>query len=459
MVRALLPVAAGFFLIALDPRLWPGALAYLAAWAWLRRWRTELAWGAPLFTLYLFWGQRLEPAAFDELIGRARLALPLALGLLAWAWSTSLAARESRAAPLPLFAWALALGPRGAVLGWGVLAWVYWNFQVQRWGYAKRGATFRLDRRALASVALVALALAGLATVSVAIPFQGLPSGAAPVAGGPPPPGTAFAGAPAGGSAARAPRQVAPLPAWVDALGYYGTVLAGVLSLLLMGILLRVFWIMLRVPGERPRLSRRAVFLAVLVVFAVLFWIVGYGLLFRGEGTVGPSPLPPLPTAPGADVGGGGASPAAPGSALVWPGRAVGVVWGLGVLMLVLLSLVLGYLLVRMLRRREEETALALEEASVSGAPSAQHAGRVRAVYQAFLQRMRPRIAKLQSETPQEYARRVAAHFPRLADAVWGMTQLYEPVRYGGLADDQEAEQAEAWLVRLETELENEEVR
>ncbi|WP_287409640.1 DUF4129 domain-containing protein [Oceanithermus sp.] len=58
------------------------------------------------------------------------------------------------------------------------------------------------------------------------------------------------------------------------------------------------------------------------------------------------------------------------------------------------------------------------------------------------------------SETPHEYAHRIAAREPALAEAVWGLTRLYEPVRYGGLADEAEAAAAEAWLRRIEKELE-----
>ena len=459
-MKALLPVAAGFFLVALEPRLWPGAFLYLAAWVGLPRWRTELAWGAPLFTLYLFWGLGLEPAAAGDLVERTRLALRLALGLLAWAWAASLAARAGRSAPLPLFLWALALRPGGTVLALGVLAWVYWNYRLERWRYAERAAVFRVDGRALAVVALTALVLAGLVAVSVRPPSLLDRTVAAPAPAAPPASGGEFSGG-ASPAARAAPerRPVAPLPVWAEALGYYGTVLAAVASLVLLGILLRVLWLVLRSPGERSRLSRRAVVLAVLVVFAALFWAVGYGLLFRGEGVGGTPPVPVLPGAPEPAAGGGSAPGAPPGPALVWPGRVLGGAWALGVLMLVLLTLGLGYLLLRMMRTGGADDVSRPVGRAPARAPSARHAGRVRAAYRAFLRRMRPLLPKRGSETPQEYARRITAHRPDLARAVWALTRLYEPVRYGGLADEAEAAQAEVWLARIETELEKGEVR
>jgi len=459
-VKALLPVAAGFFLVALEPRLWPGAFLYLAAWVGLPRWRTELAWGAPFFTLYLFWGLGLEPAAAVDLVERTRLALRLALGLLAWVWAASLAARAGRTAPLPLFLWALALRPGGAVLALGVLAWVYWNYRLERWRYAERAAVFRVDGRALVAVVLTALVLAGLVAVSVRPPSLPVPTVAAPAPAAPPSSGGEFSGeASPAARAARWRRPVAPLPAWAEALGYYGTVLAAVASLILLGLLLRVLWVVLRSPGERPRLSRRAIVLAVLVIFAMLFWAVGYGLLFRGDGAGGPLPTPALPGGAVPVPGGEVLPDAPPGPARSWPGRLLGGVSALGVLLLVLMSSGLAYLLLRALRTDGADDVSGSAGRAPARTPGARHAGRVRAAYRVFLRRMRRLLPKRGSETPQEYARRIAAQRPDLARAVWALTRLYEPVRYGGLADEAEAAQAEAWLARIETELKKGEVR
>ena len=455
-MKALLPVAAVFWLVALEPRLWPGAFAYLLAWLLLARWRGELVWGAPLFALYLFWGLELRPEAFGDLTLRLQLAGRLTSGLLVWAYAAALAERRSRWAVVPLLAWALLLRPEAGVVGLGLAAWVYWNFWYSRAQYLERGAAFRVAPRALAAAVLATLALAVLAGLSGWTPLA-LPRAAAPAepavtleAPAQPPPGAA---APAARSAP-APAAGARLPAWVETLSRYAAVLAAVASFLLLLVLARVVWILLRPAGRRPGFAPRMLVLAALVLVSLFFWMAWYGFLYGGEGGgAGAFAPPPAPaTAPSAPPG---AEPGpAPAPALRWPGRVLGGVLLLGTIALAALIAALAFALWRLLRGRAPAAEGAAEGGGATGPRTERLAGRVRAAYRAFLLVMRPWLPRQASETPHEYAHRIAAREPALAEAVWGLTRLYEPVRYGGLADEAEAAAAEAWLRRIERELE-----
>lgn len=460
-MNALHPVAALFFLYALEPRLWPGAFAYLLAWALLPRWRGELAWGAPLFTLYLFWGLELSPEGFGDLTERLAAAGRLTAGLLVWAYAASLAVRGSRWAVAPLFVWAFLLRPGATAAALGLVAWIYWTFWLRRARQRERGAPFEVAPRALAAAALGALALAAFLAFSGWSPGSPAPSGPG---GGPPPAGLEApvreappeVGSGSGAPAAAGPRGRLVFPAWVDALSRYAAVLVGVATFLLLIVLGRIVWILLREPGRRIAVNRRAVLLGVLVLLTLLFWAVWYGLLYGGEG-VGAgafAPEPPPARVPGAGLGEPPAEVPAPAPA--WPGWALGGALGLGLLALVVLIAALVALLPRLFRSEEGALENAVESAVARGR-TARQAGRVRAAYRGFLLAMRPQLPKRASETPQEYARRVAARRPPLAEAVRELTRLYEPVRYGGLADEAEAAAAEAWLRRIENELAKEE--
>ncbi|ADR36048.1 hypothetical protein Ocepr_0590 [Oceanithermus profundus DSM 14977] len=459
-MKALLPVAAVFWLVALEPRLWPGALAYLLAWLLLARWQGELVWGAPLFALYLFWGLELSPEAFGDLTLRLQLAGRLTSGLLVWAYAAGLAQRGSRWAVVPLFAWAFLLRPEAGVVGLGLAAWAYWNFWYLRAQYLERGAAFRIAPRALAAAVLAALALAALAGLSGWTPL------AAPRAAPPPAPPWAALESPApepppaapglAGGAARAPAPAAgaALPGWVDALSRYAAVLAAVASFLLLLVLARIVWILLRPGGRRFGFAPRMLVLAALVLVSLLFWMAWYGFLYGGEG-VGAGAFAPRPVPVTAPAVSGGAEPAEPPPAAPrWPGRVLGGALALGTLALAVLIAGLAFVLWRLLRGRASEAADAPAGGAGPRPRTERHAGRVRAAYRTFLLAMRPRLPRQASETPHEYAHRIAVREPALAEAVWGLTRLYEPVRYGGLADEAEAAAAEAWLRRIEAELE-----
>ncbi|WP_456446148.1 DUF4129 domain-containing protein, partial [Oceanithermus sp.] len=256
------------------------------------------------------------------------------------------------------------------------------------------------------------------------------------------------------GRAAPAPAAGAALPGWVDALSRYAAVLAAVASFLLLLVLARIVWILLR-PGERRfGFAPRMLVLAALVLISLLFWMAWYGFLYGGEG-VGAGAFAPRPVPVTAPAVSAGAEPAEPSPAAPrWPGRVLGGALALGTLALALLIVGLAFALWKLLRSRAHEAEDPLAGGAGVRRRTERHAGRVRAAYRAFLLAMRPRLPRATSETPHEYAQRIAVREPALAEAVWGLTRLYEPVRYGGLADEAEAAAAEAWLQRIKAELE-----
>ena len=79
--------------------------------------------------------------------------------------------------------------------------------------------------------------------------------------------------------------------------------------------------------------------------------------------------------------------------------------------------------------------------------------GRVRAAYRRFLRAARRVTPRRVVETPREYARRFALVRPELAEAAFRLTELYEPVRYGGAADLAHAEEAELLAEEIERRL------
>jgi Domain of unknown function (DUF4129) len=104
-----------------------------------------------------------------------------------------------------------------------------------------------------------------------------------------------------------------------------------------------------------------------------------------------------------------------------------------------------------MLRNTRQSTNLdvaPLEEGTVLEPAAATN--RVREVYRAFLNLCaRNGLNRLESETPLEFAQRIAQTQPLALQPAAALTALYEPVRYGGLSDLTGARAAEQALVAL----------
>jgi Domain of unknown function (DUF4129) len=106
------------------------------------------------------------------------------------------------------------------------------------------------------------------------------------------------------------------------------------------------------------------------------------------------------------------------------------------------------------LRGRSSPEIAALElEVTSSDMPSRAAANRIRLAYRAFLELCErigePRAA---SETPLEFGHRLSAIHLEQHEMIAGLTELYESVRYGGLALPDRAAEAEQIVARLQME-------
>jgi len=449
-VIVLYGLALALFALVTPPALWPGAAAFVIAWALFPRWRAHLAWAAPLFPLYLLYGVNLQDAAAMKQL--AWLAIRLTSGLLAFAYSAALAEGSARAAPLPFLLWALLSRPTGGVLALGLLAWAGWVYLLNRRESRRLGTPFFPQRRALALAAAgLLLAAAGLATLGGFAPrFSHTPAHTleAPAL----PANTPVT--PVGGDGSRqappAGRPVA-LPAWQQQAFRALWLLTSLALPVLLALLIALWWRMLKTPAEKRPADRRSLELVLLSLLSVLaggFWLALFAYTKGGAAGAAAGAAP-------AAAGGAPGGPAAPAAGHT-PGNGPGLVLILGMLGVLLLTLFFAYLAYRLLRT-EPLAAAEAAEAGAKGGRRPVFAGRVRAAYREFLRLMRGRVPISRSETPREYAARLARLRPRLSAAVRELTGLYEPVRYGGLADQTEAERAEALVRRIARELENEE--
>lgn len=95
------------------------------------------------------------------------------------------------------------------------------------------------------------------------------------------------------------------------------------------------------------------------------------------------------------------------------------------------------------------EEALRVEAAQLPLDPET-----VRAIYAGFLSRMqRIGLVRSRSETPREYERRLVGQYPEFEQEALIITEVYLPVRYGGLPDRSHFEEAYVALKRLESRL------
>ena len=62
-------------------------------------------------------------------------------------------------------------------------------------------------------------------------------------------------------------------------------------------------------------------------------------------------------------------------------------------------------------------------------------------------------LARQQSETPEEFTARVALQLPAAGSDLQTLTQLYLPVRYGGVLSEADAEVAEASAKQIQSAL------
>ncbi|WP_456410703.1 DUF4129 domain-containing protein [Oceanithermus sp.] len=427
----------------------PGLLAFVAVYLLFPPGRTLAVLLAPFFVVYLAWGVDLRNAhEVQQAAWRMLAFVPVAWD---FALSWTLFERGHRWGWLAFGAVALALAPSGLMLAVGLGVALLWQAAIQARTAAELGTAVRWQPRALAGLGLGAVLLAG------ALAFVGpwsWPRFA--------PAGATTWGAPAGAPAIDALPTVEGAPASPPVqplVGEPSPQLEQAFQLLVSLVLLLVTLVLLAVwlrgrggPGARWRGFWGALLLGTVIGLAVVSWLFFLGVLAPGEGSGGglawPRVAPPAPTAP---------APASPSEAPATPRRVIPGAWGwlaLALLALALLAVVLTWRWVLVdAGKAPDEPPPAREKRSV---PTRADAGRVRAAYRRFLQAARRRLPRAGYETPWEYAQRFGARFPELAGAARGLTELYEPVRYGGRADGEEAARAEAWADALEAGLKEE---
>ncbi len=443
LVNALYALAALIFAAASPPALWPGELAFVFAWASFPKARVYFAWASPFFALYLFPGvSTSDMAALQQ---RSLEAGELTVGLWAFAYSAALAQSRSSRAPLPFLLWAFLMQPSGITLGLALLAWAGWVFVLRRRWSREFGASFSTNWRALQVAALgVLLLAAGLVLLGpISFHHQAAPAPvttAAPAhsqqAAGKPPPAADEAEPPA------LPTTRWELPQWSLNLSNWLKYPLGIAALLLLALLLVIWWRVLRLPVERRRAERFPLLLAVISLASITLVVLWFAVVFHGEGN-------------GANAGAGGRA-AVHGSRLVGSPNAapvivrrapVGFLMPLAELAVFALLVLLIYLAYQGLRSMDADGE-EVEPAAPEPRRGPAFAGRVRTAYREFLRLMLAYAPVSRSETPREYAARLKKRYPAVAVEAFELTRLYEPVRYGGIADEAEAARAEE-LVRL----------
>lgn len=126
-----------------------------------------------------------------------------------------------------------------------------------------------------------------------------------------------------------------------------------------------------------------------------------------------------------------------------------------GVVATVLGIVLLTALAVMILRARTDEEAKKLAaEGPGAAAPTAPPLHRVREAYRALLVALeRMGLGRRVDETPEELAARVTTAYPVVANDLAVLTSLYEPVRYGGVLTERDADDAERASLRVTTHL------
>ncbi len=431
-------VALIFFVFYLLPLPgWLPALVYLGLYAWLEEGRIGLALLASAFFLVPMGERALYLDSFT---------LALRESLVLWGASLAISGLES-GRPLylaPLFFVGLVLRPEGSTLALGLWVWLVYVYAVQ----------VREALRAEARARLVVLAftlLLGLFAVAIGPIHFSLPHPNAGVAGqAAAPNGLASTPSPsnAGGQGpalGQGPVRVY-LPAWLPQL------------MLFLGIVGLVSFLLLarQNPGQARTTFRRrrdGLWSLVLGLLGLAFWLFAT-LIWRPDIPGHAVFAPPRPAvtlteqAPGETL-----AEEKPAQPMDVPKKAQPMppFWPIAALFLFLAA----YLAWRW-RSAEGKGGGEKRASEPPGAPPRPvppAPGRVRAAYRRFLRAARRVTLRKAVETPREYAHRFARARSELAEAAFRLTELYEPVRYGGEADLAHAEEAELLAEEIERRL------
>lgn len=422
-------------LYALPWPLWPGLLGGVGLFGllWRSRYRESFLWFASLPGLYHFWGTSLQTPALAAAFGEWGITT---IGLLLFGASASAAARQERWAVLWLVP-LLILRLDGIALALLVLAQGIYTLERERVRSGEVGRPLGWNRTALlATVGLLGfltLALVAL-PVRVSLDLDHYRGPSAPVQPSLP--------APERGSSPPGQPRPRVIPAEPTPFGQFAERASQALLPIILGLMALILSLvalaLLRTPPGKPR--PRGIHLVPLVA-ATFFWLMLLAWLgtHQQADLTGTVPLPLTGPSPSRQEGEAGPLPPPIRRSVDWV-----YAIGLGLALLVMVLLLVAVALLRRLRD-EPETILAIATRGRGDPPAEPPSSRIRRAYRHFLRQMEGQgYPRTSFESPREYAARLGKLHPVVLGELHELTELYEPVRYGGSSDEARAERAEA---------------
>ncbi len=189
---------------------------------------------------------------------------------------------------------------------------------------------------------------------------------------------------------------------------------------------------------QAERRSTWADYAALVGLLGALFMLGVLGAGARPGGLLGgPAPAP-------ASLPGGKVAPVARQAARHLPDW-VSPLLNTGMVVATLFFAVAAVYLYRALKAQQKETATAVPAGTLPGTPPLPPLHRVRLAWRELETVLGAAgLARLGSETPEDYAARLAGLLPAAGPDLRTLARLYLPVRYGGVVGEQDADQAEA---------------
>ncbi len=124
--------------------------------------------------------------------------------------------------------------------------------------------------------------------------------------------------------------------------------------------------------------------------------------------------------------------------------------------LIAIVMLAYAFWLLRLRQPNQNKIILATEKTEQSNSPNEKATNKVRQIYKQFLMATtNVGLARAESETPQQFAGRVSVEFKTVKASILELTNLYEPVRYGNLATDAGANQADLALQKILASIKN----
>ena len=210
----------------------------------------------------------------------------------------------------------------------------------------------------------------------------------------------------------------------------------------LTGILVVICLLLLLQQTRLKRAERRSTWADVAAILALLGTLFMLGVLGAGSrpgGLLGGSP----PAQAGLS---GGRSAAAAEEATRHAPAWLALLLNIGIVSAtVFFAFVAVYLYLALRSGRQVQPAQPLAEGADPFSPALPPLHRVRLAWRSLEAALaQAGLARLISETPEDFSRRLAGTLPAAADDLQTLTRLYLPVRYGGELSEHDAERAEA---------------